>query len=60
MLQQTLLDPFGRPDAKNFFFFYFDLTQYTKFNLFKSMRWFIGLNGIVKAMKLLGGNRRKS
>ena len=38
------------------FFFYFDLTQYTKFNLFKSMRWFINLNGRVKAMKLLGEN----
>ena len=48
MLQQALLDQFGCPDAKNFFFFYFDL--------FRSVRWIIDLNGIVKTMKLLGEN----
>ena len=44
MLQQTLLDQFGRPDA-NIFFFCLDL--------FRSVRW---INGIVKTMKLLGEN----
>ena len=34
--------------CQEFFFFYFDL--------FRSVRWIIDLNGIVKTMKLLGEN----